>query len=102
MTPTRAKKLLSGKHELKSLEELAWVARERKSVVCPESIGPFAHRTPAAFIMSMQAHYVLRYLRLGLYVYVAKAKKTDCGLVKAARYQVLRPSNLAGPREVSF
>jgi len=55
-------------YRITSLEELADVAYRRKSVV--DSRG---HRSPAAWVISMQARCVLDMMQRGLWLYVPKS-----------------------------
>lgn len=61
---------------IKTLQQLAKAAQERKAVLGWNWTTPDDWRPrPAAFVMNLSAHVVLRCLTLGLYIYHPERKK---------------------------
>jgi len=59
--------------QVKKLEQLAYLSKMKRSVVCP-SFKPWSKPKPAAFILSLQARTVHYLIQRGLYVYAPKEK----------------------------
>lgn len=59
--------------QIKTLDELEAVARDKKCVVVP-SMRPWEKPRPARFIFMLQGESILRMMRAGMYVYVPKEK----------------------------
>lgn len=61
---------------IKTLQQLAKAAQERKSVLGWNWVTPDDWRPrPASFVMNLSAHLVLRCLNWGLYIYHPERKK---------------------------
>jgi len=62
--------------QITTLSELAAAAVFKQSVFCPASQGLLSSRKPlpAAFVMNMTGHMILRFIQSGLFVYT-KPKK---------------------------
>lgn len=60
---------------IKTLQQLAKAAIERKSVIPCERHFPYCKPKPAEFVMHNQAAWVARFLDLGLYIYHPERKK---------------------------
>ena len=61
--------------QVKTLEQLAVAAIDRKSVIIPDSFIYSKNPRPAAFIMSQQARLVHQYIVQGMFIYEPKKKK---------------------------
>jgi hypothetical protein len=55
---------------IRTLEQLEQAALDRRAISC----GTIFKRTPAAFMLSMQAREVLRFLRSGMFIYKPKTE----------------------------
>lgn len=62
--------------QITMLRELNVAAMSKQSVFCPTSTGLLSPRKPlpAAFVMNMTGHMILRFIQSGLFVYT-KPKK---------------------------
>lgn len=63
--------------QVQSLEDLAMLARSKKSVYTPGSPGGMPKPLPAAFVINMTGHRIAQLFRVGLYVYEPQSRQKN-------------------------